>query len=135
MFKPLFLELCLLWETSISHSILGNNQDWISHLIFQLMLVSSRYSCLSLSLLFSFTFLFYFLMNEKLPGCQPKKLLLILRAIFLVEKTQVAGVQELKYIHSLDFIFNSVYSVFSLISCPGVTISPFYNISILPSSP
>ena len=54
----------VLWATSISHSILGNNQDLINHSIFQLMSVSSRYSCLSLSLLFSFTFLFYFLMNE-----------------------------------------------------------------------
>lgn len=62
IFKPLFLKLCLLWATSISHSFLGNNHDWISHLIFHLIPVSSS-TIVRLSH-FPFLYLFFFFFNE-----------------------------------------------------------------------
>lgn len=123
-FKPVFLDLCLLWATSISHSIWG--------IIMTGLVIRFSNWCqfhlgtMSVSLIFIFFPSFLF-MNEELLGHQPKKSLLILRVVFLVEKTRVAGIQELQYIHSLDFILNSVSSVFSLLSCHGVTISPFYK--------
>lgn len=64
----LFLELCLLEEISIPHSIFRDNHDGISYLVFLLMQVSSRYNCLSL-LFLSFSF-FFLLMNQELLDLQ-----------------------------------------------------------------
>lgn len=85
----LFLELCLLEEISIPHSIFRDNHDWISYSVFQLMQISSRYNCLSLVFLsFSFLFfLFWWIKSCWIINFQPQNSLLILRAGFLVEKT------------------------------------------------
>lgn len=84
----LFLELCLLEEISIPHSIFRDNHDWISYLVFQLMQISSRYHCLSLIFLsFSFFFFFWWIKSCWIINFQPQNSLLILRAGVLVEKT------------------------------------------------